>query len=254
MAVVGPQPIEPAFEIVPEPGDLQDIKAWLRSKIAAQLRVHAADIDVNQPVTTYGLDSLSALELADSIETHFGVSLSLVNLLEGASVGQIAAELKSQTVPHETPSARDQSIDTYPLSHGQQSLWFLHRLSPESAAYNIAVAARITTSLNSGPTKRLSGINRTPRRATHDLQYPSRRRCPTCAPARRGSFPADRRISLDRVVTQRSTRVGSICSVRSGAWTTAALELVQACSRQSHPAAGRASHRLRFLVARHPPV
>src|SRR6185369_224473 len=29
------------------------------------------------------------------------------------------------------------------LSHGQQALWFLHRLAPESAAYNIAGAVRI---------------------------------------------------------------------------------------------------------------
>ncbi|MFZ5918493.1 MAG: amino acid adenylation domain-containing protein [Chloroflexota bacterium] len=31
----------------------------------------------------------------------------------------------------------------YPLSHGQRALWFLHQLSPESAAYNLVHAARI---------------------------------------------------------------------------------------------------------------
>src|SRR6185369_13418694 len=30
-----------------------------------------------------------------------------------------------------------------PLSHGQRSLWFLHHLAPEGAAYNIAAAARL---------------------------------------------------------------------------------------------------------------
>ncbi|MFL6290877.1 MAG: hypothetical protein ACJ759_08295, partial [Thermoanaerobaculia bacterium] len=32
-----------------------------------------------------------------------------------------------------------------PLSHGQRSLWFLHHLAPEGAAYNIAAASRLLT-------------------------------------------------------------------------------------------------------------
>jgi hypothetical protein len=35
-----------------------------------------------------------------------------------------------------------------PLSRGQQALWFLHRLAPESAAYNIAGAVRIAGSVD----------------------------------------------------------------------------------------------------------
>jgi natural product biosynthesis luciferase-like monooxygenase protein len=31
----------------------------------------------------------------------------------------------------------------YPLSYGQQALWFLHRLSPQSPAYNFVLAARV---------------------------------------------------------------------------------------------------------------
>ena len=33
----------------------------------------------------------------------------------------------------------------FPLSHGQQALWFLQQLAPESVAYNIASALRIKT-------------------------------------------------------------------------------------------------------------
>src|SRR4029077_15793249 len=36
----------------------------------------------------------------------------------------------------------------HPLSHGQQSLWFLHQMSPESSAYNIAGALRIWSRLD----------------------------------------------------------------------------------------------------------
>lgn len=37
---------------------------------------------------------------------------------------------------------------TYPLSYGQQGLWFLYKLAPTSAAYNIAFSARIRSELN----------------------------------------------------------------------------------------------------------
>jgi amino acid adenylation domain-containing protein len=37
---------------------------------------------------------------------------------------------------------------TYPLTHGQQGLWFLYKLAPKSAAYNVAFTARICTNLN----------------------------------------------------------------------------------------------------------
>ena len=42
----------------------------------------------------------------------------------------------------------------YPLSHGQRSLWFQHKLAPESAAYNVTFAARIPTMVDSGALRR----------------------------------------------------------------------------------------------------
>ena len=37
---------------------------------------------------------------------------------------------------------------SYPLTHGQQGLWFLYKLAPTSAAYNVAFTARIRSHLN----------------------------------------------------------------------------------------------------------
>jgi amino acid adenylation domain-containing protein len=37
---------------------------------------------------------------------------------------------------------------SYPLTYGQQGLWFLYKLAPQSAAYNIAFTARIRSHLN----------------------------------------------------------------------------------------------------------
>src|SRR5260221_5886146 len=36
-----------------------------------------------------------------------------------------------------------QLISLYPLSYGQQALWFLHKMVPDSIAYNQAFSARI---------------------------------------------------------------------------------------------------------------
>lgn len=46
------------------------------------------------------------------------------------------------------------SEDSYPLSHAQQALWYLHRLSPDSKAYNIPVCIRITIDLDRSALKR----------------------------------------------------------------------------------------------------
>lgn len=41
-----------------------------------------------------------------------------------------------------------ESTSFHPLSQGQIALWFVHQLSPESAAYNISIAARTRSKLN----------------------------------------------------------------------------------------------------------
>ncbi|NEO74718.1 condensation domain-containing protein, partial [Moorena sp. SIO3H5] len=40
------------------------------------------------------------------------------------------------------------SSKSYPLSYGQQGLWFMYKLAPHSAAYNIAFTVRICSHLN----------------------------------------------------------------------------------------------------------
>src|SRR5215813_10269351 len=35
-----------------------------------------------------------------------------------------------------------------PLSHGQQALWFLYQLAPQSAAYNVSYAVRIVSDVD----------------------------------------------------------------------------------------------------------
>src|SRR5689334_18383688 len=63
-------------------------------------------------------------------------------LLEKRLSGRDAAALTSQAIP------RRQSRSSAQLSFAQQRLWFLHQLEPESIAYNMPTALRLTGRLN----------------------------------------------------------------------------------------------------------
>ena len=57
----------------------------------------------------------------------------------------LTPELLSQMKQHKSALVQRLSsqLAPYPLSHGQRALWFLSQLAPDSAAYNLAYAARL---------------------------------------------------------------------------------------------------------------
>src|ERR1044071_8833354 len=126
----------------------ESIQKWMRSSLAARLGMSLTEIDVTEPVVRYGLDSLMATELTYSIEEELGVSLSMTSLLQGCSIVDLAEEIlnglteaATRLSPQLLPAS--EATRAYPLSRGQQAMWFLHNLEPDSSAYNIAGAARI---------------------------------------------------------------------------------------------------------------
>ncbi|HEX8651125.1 MAG TPA: non-ribosomal peptide synthase/polyketide synthase [Pyrinomonadaceae bacterium] len=132
----------------------ESIQTWLAAKLAAKLRVNPGEIDINRPIACYGLDSLMAIELMYGIEASLGVTLPMVNFLQSPSVAQLAAqamarlEISSSSTSRAVLARSKEPCAEHPLSRGQQALWFLHRMEPESAAYNIASAVRIRSDLN----------------------------------------------------------------------------------------------------------
>ena len=127
------------------------ITKWIRGQLAAKLRIDAAAIDVDSSITRYGVDSLIVVELTHSIETQLGVLLPMSEFLSSQSLRQIAARcFELVEAKRFAPADGDvafaeeaASSNTFPLSYGQQALWFLQQLAPESVAYNIASALRI---------------------------------------------------------------------------------------------------------------
>jgi hypothetical protein len=90
-----------------------------------------------------------ALEISHDIETGLGVNFSQSFLLEGSSIAQLAdhilseLELPSSRERGNTVSASARASSRFPLSQGQQALWFLQQLAPEGQAYHIVRALRL---------------------------------------------------------------------------------------------------------------
>lgn len=133
-----------------------DIDEWLIDALSVRIGVNPREINREHKI---GVDSLVAVDLTHAIETAFGVSLSVADVLQSPSVARLAARISEQLL-NSRSSARDQSSDTSPhskeglnsreapLSYGQRALWFLHELASDSGAYNIFAAARIHSSLD----------------------------------------------------------------------------------------------------------
>lgn len=120
------------------------LSGYLLEQLAQRLGVQPRSLNHQQPLGTFGLDSLMALELRNSIETDLQVSISPSKLLGDENVDQLAAELLDQLAKQTSVAhIRTSTDDEHPLSYGQRALWFMHNLDPDSPSYNVMYAARI---------------------------------------------------------------------------------------------------------------
>lgn len=141
----------------PDLQSIESIQTWLRVEVAAKLGVHADDVDVNRPISQYALDSLAAIELTHRIEAGLGVIVPMVSFLQSATIAEIAAETRTVAATVGANSSPPQTIaigSGLPLSPGQQALWFIHQLAPESSAYNVATVVRVVSALDGSALRR----------------------------------------------------------------------------------------------------
>lgn len=121
------------------------LESYLQECVAGVLKITPSQLDLQQPLSSLGIDSLMAVELQHSIETDLGVVLPMTSFLQGDSIVQLAIAILAQlTAPSFTQAITLTSVDNFdtqhPLSYGQRALWFLHQLAPQSPAYNIVNA------------------------------------------------------------------------------------------------------------------
>lgn len=129
------------------------IVRFLQKHIARLLGMRPGSIDVRQPLTFLGIDSLMTVELKNSLETALGVVISMNTLLEGLSVAELAETILAQ---HTYSSASEVIAPTptglvptrFPLSSNQRALWFLYQLLPDDMAYIIMRCIRLRGTLD----------------------------------------------------------------------------------------------------------
>ncbi|MCP4661793.1 MAG: amino acid adenylation domain-containing protein [bacterium] len=117
-------------------------------------------------LSSLGLDSLASIELVSSIEDELGVELPTSTLLDNATLPKICSEILQRLAAGEaTPEMAEPDAECsdptgvdLPLSHGQRSMWFLNKLAPESAAYNVTLTARIESTPDIPALERSLGI------------------------------------------------------------------------------------------------
>ncbi|MGZ4032176.1 MAG: AMP-binding protein, partial [Tumebacillaceae bacterium] len=138
---------------------------YLCGVVARLLRCALGSFDAQQSLHGLGIDSMQAVELKHELEDRLQVVLPFARLLDGPSVAELAREVEEQLHEGNEQSGTSERIDAqvgrshlanrlhvsqqgdvdeietsacreFPLSHGQKALWFLHRLDPQSAAYN----------------------------------------------------------------------------------------------------------------------
>lgn len=132
-----------------QPSEQQGIiETYLREGLAQALVVPVAGVNVHKPLYSLGMDSLIAVEFKNRIEENFGVVLPVTTFFEEIDIAALAAQIQEKIATHApTPSPvltpSGESFTEHPLSHGQKALWFLHKLAPESTAYNVGAAFEI---------------------------------------------------------------------------------------------------------------
>jgi acyl transferase domain-containing protein/acyl carrier protein len=71
------------------------VEEYLAAMAAHVLGFPAADLDRDQPLSSFGLDSLMAVELKNGIETELGVVVPMVSFLEGRTTVELGAQVVS---------------------------------------------------------------------------------------------------------------------------------------------------------------
>ena len=111
------------------------------------------ELNIQDNFFNLGGHSLTAIQVMSRIQEIFRLELPLRAIFEAPTIAGMAnrVQLALQNFqgaverPTLTPVSRSQDL---PLSSSQTRMWFMHRLAPQSPAYNLSVALRLSGDLN----------------------------------------------------------------------------------------------------------
>lgn len=120
---------------------LEIVTEYIKKSTAKVLRTSLSKIDCDCPLNEQGLDSLLAVEIRNLIGRELKVSLSVIDLLKGASIHNLAAQvyknIADNNAKERKETAEDVPVSGYlPLAPNQK--WFLARNLPNPHHWNMA--------------------------------------------------------------------------------------------------------------------
>src|SRR5262249_1014554 len=115
-------------------------------------------VGVEENFFALGGHSLLATQVVSRLRQEFGLDIALRSMFEAPTVARLAQKIDALSgldqkalKPQVTRVERTPDTDgatRMPMSFGQERLWFLHQLDPESSAYNMSALARLKGALN----------------------------------------------------------------------------------------------------------
>ncbi len=67
-----------------------ELEAFVQQELARVMSVDAAQLEIQQPLSAFGIDSLMALELKNNLEAKLDFTLPMAKLLESPSIASLA--------------------------------------------------------------------------------------------------------------------------------------------------------------------
>jgi amino acid adenylation domain-containing protein len=136
-----------------DPSLTSGIERLLVGSLSELLQLDASRIQTEGPITELGVDSMVFTQLVLRLNRRLGLKLTPALLFEHPTIRSFAQFLARNhaenlgalgipppAVPAAAPApARADAPARFPLSAGQQALWFLAQLSPGSYAYNLPI-------------------------------------------------------------------------------------------------------------------
>jgi acyl-CoA synthetase (AMP-forming)/AMP-acid ligase II/acyl carrier protein len=144
--------IEEALQALPPNGRRDLLENYVQKQVARLLKIPTNRLANDRPLSTFGLDSLNAIEIKNLLEQELRVTIPLRQILETASVRDLAEQtlrrLDAPGTRKGQPGEAAVTTTEFPLSYMQRSFWLIHQLAWASPAYNVAFAVRILSELD----------------------------------------------------------------------------------------------------------
>ncbi|MDF5709057.1 MAG: amino acid adenylation domain-containing protein [Nostoc sp. S4] len=132
---------------VPPQNPTEEVLASIWAKV-----LHLEQIGIHNNFFELGGHSLLATQVMSRVRQAFGIEIPLQLLFENPTIANLAQAIAENQITENNP--QNQTIpqianrESAPLSFAQQRVWFLQQLEPNSRAYIISDAQRLSGELN----------------------------------------------------------------------------------------------------------